>query len=527
MDEGGCQTEEVGAEAEQKAIIDWLSGQLAERTPGGDIQRVVTHAAVVLLAGDRAYKIKRAVRYPYLDFSTPARRKNALERELVLNRRSAPALYRRVFSINRGSQGELLPIESASGSPVEWVLEMARFDREQELDRLATRGALGPEIIERLAISIAGFHKICETRPDMGGAAEMGRLVQLNTDQLAALAAYLGADKIAALDRSSVQMLARNQTLLERRRAAGFVRHCHGDLHLGNIVCIDGVPTLFDCIEFDDRIACIDTLYDLAFLLMDLLHCALPTPANRLLNGYLDALPYADYTDSLDGLALLPLFLSIRAAIRAHVEARRIGGISDAAGRQTVLAYMRLAEDTLRPPPRRLTAIGGLSGSGKSTLARLLAPHLGGPLGAVILRTDVLRKRMLGAPLTERLDESAYAPSISKKVYAEMMAHARRTLEAGHPVILDGVFLREEERTTVRGLAAALDLPFHGLWLTAPYGALATRLDQRKGDASDATRGVLDRQRAHETSALNWAPIETSAGIDNALRQARALIEAA
>ena len=510
-------------EITQEAILGWLAGELA-RLSNGQVQRVDTHAAVVLLAGDHAYKVKRAVRYPYLDFSTLAARKSALDRELTLNRRSAPSLYRRVFSINREDGGALLPLESQAGSPIEWVLEMERFDRNQELDRLVERGALELDLIDKLATSIAGFHETCEPRSDMGGFEEMARLIAVNTDQLKAMATFLSAGRIQKLEQSSMATLEKHRALLEARRARGFVRHCHGDLHLGNIVCIEGMPTLFDCIEFDERLACIDTLYDLAFLLMDLIRCERGLHANRLLNGYIDAIPYADYAATLDGLALLPLFLSMRAAIRAHVSVTRVRSGAEGTAKSSALAYMKLAEEALAPTRPRLIAIGGLSGSGKSTFARKLAPHLGLPLGSAILRTDVLRKRMMKVPLTARLDETAYTPEASNAVYAEMMTHALRVLQSGHPVILDAVFARQDERTAARDLAESLAVPFSGIWLTAPYRELSRRLDLRQGDASDATRAVLDRQRTYDLGDLDWSKIETSTGIDDALPRALEVI---
>lgn len=515
----------AGAPGDQAEILEWFARQLAQQFRI-KVERVTTHAAVIFLAGDRAFKIKRAVRYPYLDFSTADRRRDVLNRELTLNRRTAPCLYRRVFSINQGADGLLQPVGSSSGSAVEWVLEMVRFDRAQELDRLALRGALDADLIDKLAIAIAKFHKTCETRPDMGGASEMERLIHLNTSQLMALAPQLGVDRIADFGRVSEHSLVCTRDLLETRRRAGFVRRCHGDLHLGNIVAIDGVPTLFDCIEFDERFACIDAYYDFAFLLMDLLHCDLRSLANRLLNGYLDALPYADHRSSLAGLALLPLFLSIRAAIRAHVEARRAAE-QDAGGHKVVSAYMQLAEETLKPREQSLVAIGGLSGSGKSTLARRLAPHMPGALGAILLRTDVLRKRMRGLALTARLADDTYTAVASRAVYDEMFAHARCALKAGQSVILDAVFAHQSERRAAGALAQALGLPFHGIWLDAPYSDLVTRLDQRKGDASDATKAVLDRQCRSETGVIDWTKIDTASGPEQILARACKLIGAA
>jgi aminoglycoside phosphotransferase family enzyme/predicted kinase len=476
----------------------------------------------VFLFGAHAYKIKRAVKYPYLDFSTLALRKAALDRELALNKRTAPAIYEGVVSVNRDENGQLLPIGSSSGVPVEWALKMTRFDTDAVLDRIAARGELDLPLIEKLATEVAAFHRVRAPRPEMGGAQEMMRLVDINARELRQMAPYAGIERLSHLAAESRTQIARLRPLIEQRRQAGFVRHCHGDLHLGNIVMIDGIPTLFDCIEFDDRLACSDILYDLAFLLMDLLGHKLPAQANRLLNSYFEAQPYTDMASTLDGLALLPVFLSCRAAIRAHVTARNQEGSAHGA----VCAYVKLSEDILAPTAPVLIAIGGLSGSGKSTLARMVAPSIGGPLGAVVLRSDVIRKKMLSVPLGDRLDEAAYDRTTNGRVYEAMINLAGHALRAGHSVLLDAVFSREDERASAENLAKALGVPFHGVWLSAPHGELVKRLQRRVGDVSDATGEVLERQRRYDLGRIDWTSVETSEGTARSAERLRACIGA-
>jgi hypothetical protein len=510
-------------DADQGQVIDWLNNPLAYGARDSDIRCITTHAAMVFLVGAHAYKIKRAVKYPYLDFSTLALRKAALDRELALNKRTAPAIYERVISVNRDENGRLLPIGSACGVPVEWALKMTRFDTEAVLDRIAARGELDLPIIEKLATTIAAFHRVRAPRPEMGDAQELMRLIDINARELSQMAPYAGTERISHLTAESRTQITRLTPLIEQRRQAGFVRHCHGDLHLGNIVVIDGVPTMFDCIEFDDRLACSDILYDLAFLLMDLLDHKLPAQANRLVNAYFEAQPYADMVPTLDGLALLPVFISCRAAIRAHVTARRDQADS---ARRAVCAYVKLSEDILAPRIPMLIAIGGLSGSGKSTLARMVAPSIGGPLGAVVLRSDVIRKKILGAPLGDRLDAAGYDQTTNRRVYVALIELARHVLRAGHSVLLDAVFSREDERESVEILAKESGVPVRGFWLSASHGELVKRLQRRVGDVSDATAEVLERQRRYDLGRINWISVETSEGTARSVERLRAYMGA-
>ncbi|MGH6918753.1 MAG: AAA family ATPase, partial [Geminicoccaceae bacterium] len=360
-----------------------------------------------------------------LDFSTLERRKRALDAELRLNRRTAPMLYHRVIPVTRDAGGDLAI--DGGGEPVEWLLEMRRFDQAALLDRIALRHALDPGTIDALAATLAAFHGEALRRPDLGGYTAMAQVIEGNAGDLASLVGpVLDDTAVRAVDAATRAALVRARELLEQRRAEGFVRHCHGDLHLGNIVLLDGVPVLFDCLEFDEALATIDTFYDLAFLLMDLLHRDLGDLAQRLLSGYLDA----TWDDA--GTALLPLFLSCRAAIRAKVSG--FAAQSEAGdARQEIAAartYLDLAQRFLAPEPPRLIAIGGVSGTGKSTLARALAPGLGARPGAVTLRSDVIRKKLFGVAPTDRLDREAYRQEVSIRVYNILLFRAADLLNA-------------------------------------------------------------------------------------------------
>ena len=246
------------------------------------------------------------------------------------------------------------------------------------------------------------------------------------------------------------------------------MRRGHGDLHLGNIALIDGAPVPFDAIEFDPLIAAGDVLYDLAFLLMDLVERRLTDAANVVLNRYLTE---TRRDENLDALAALPLFMSLRAAIRAKVTAARRDQAGDKQDEiaNAARAYFTLACELIAPPAATLVAVGGLSGTGKSVLARRLAPHVLPVPGAVWLRSDVERKALFGVGETERLPAEAYTAEAGARVYASLNAKAKRIIAAGHSAVIDAVFARPDERAA----AAAISDRFHGLFLTAD---LATRV---------------------------------------------------
>jgi uncharacterized protein len=499
----------------------FLSKGEAFGAPGAAVEQVTTHAAEIFLVGERAFKMKRAVRYSFLDFSTLARRKQALDAELRLNRRTAPMLYERVVPVTCSEGGELAI--DGEGEPVEWLLEMQRFDQAALLDRIAQRHALEPDTIDALAARLAAFHDAAERRPDLGGHAAMAEVIEGNAGDLASLAGpVLEAAQVNAVNGATRAALERARALLEQRRADGLVRHCHGDLHLGNIVLLDDKPALFDCLEFDEALATIDTFYDLAFLLMDLLHRDLSALAQRLLSGYLDA----TWDDA--GTGLLPLFLSCRAAIRAKVAgfaARSETGEAEeiAAAR----AYLDLAQRFLAPAPPRLVAIGGVSGTGKTTLARLLAPDLGAAPGAVLLRSDVIRKKLFGAAPTDRLGPEAYREEVSAKVYDTLVSRAAVLVGAGHSAIIDAVSLQARERDRIAQVATDAGVPFAGLWLTASAETLLARVQGRKGDASDATAKVLRAQLEVDPGPLAWSKVDAGGKPETVAAAARAVLASA
>jgi aminoglycoside phosphotransferase family enzyme/predicted kinase len=487
---------------------------LAERA----VETVETHISIVFLAGEHAYKLKRAVKYPYLDFSTPDLRQAACNAELTLNRRTAPELYLEVRAIGHLSDGTVG--WGGGGSPLDWVVVMRRFEQRQLLDEVTRAGGLSAPLMLDLAAQIAAFHREAEPHPDRGGAAVMAEVAETNIGILRDhQSAGFPVARIDALAARLHEELARCAALLDERRARGKVRRCHGDLHLGNICLFDGKLLLFDALEFSETIASIDVLYDFAFLLMDLMHRGQRDLANLTLNRYLDL------TGEDDGLAAMPAFLSLRAVIRGHVIATAAEHGRGSRDRASAFAearrYVEEAAAVLRPAPARLVAIGGLSGSGKSSLALRLAPELGVPPGARVLRSDVLRKRRFGLMPEERLPPEAYRTEVTALVYRELCERAVTALKAGYAAVIDAVALREDERRDFVAVAAAAGVPFTGLWLDAPAETMRARVGARRADASDASVDVLDQQLQADPGALDWDRIDASGGPDATLMNAR------
>ncbi len=486
---------------------------------GRSPERLDTHISAVFLAGDRVYKLKKSVRLPFLDFSTLEARHAACRAELELNRRTAPELYLGVVAVTRRVGGGL--DLGGDGEAVDYVVEMRRFDGDTQFDRLAARGAVDRPLLYRLVEAVAAFHQGAPVRYDCGGAAGLAGVVAGNAASMAPqVPAVFAADRVARLEALSREALARLAPLLDSRRERGLVRRCHGDLHLGNICLWEGRPTLFDAIEFSESIACVDVFYDFAFLLMDLDVRASRPLASMAMNHALDL------TGDYQAMAALPLFLSLRAGIRALVAATTAAGLAGAA-RETKAAeagaYLEAALAYLAPPPPRLVAVGGLSGSGKSRLGRELAPLLGVP-GAAVVRSDALRKRLMGVDPGQRLGPEGYTAEVTERTYRALLDTCAEVLRAGHAVVADAVFARPDQRAAIEQVAAAAGVPFVGLWLEVPPTVAAERIRGRVANVSDATVAVLERQLDYDLGDITWARVDTSGAKDQALAAGRAVV---
>ncbi|QPF93824.1 AAA family ATPase [Bradyrhizobium commune] len=488
----------------------------ATLTARGGVKRIDTHAASVFLDGTRALKIKRAVRFPFLDYSTLEQRKAACEEEIRINRPLAPQIYHRVVAITEEPDGSVKV--AGSGRPIEYAVDMLRFDESRTLDHLAKAGPLDPNLASATADAIAASHAAAPDADGEGWVSSIPALIDGNSNGLRN-GGYISAAEIEQLAEASHEAFLRVRSLLEQRGRRGFVRRCHGDLHLANIVSIEQQPILFDAIEFDARMSTVDVLYDLAFTLMDLLHHDQTVAANIVLNQYLTTTPH----ENLDALGALPLFMSIRAAIRAQVTLARLNSphSSDSGILNDAQRYFGLARALIHPPAPRLIAVGGLSGTGKTVLARALAPDIAPHPGAVVLRSDVVRKQMFGVKDTDRLPRSAYTPELAAHVYETLARHARRVLAQGHSVVVDGVFARDAERDAFATLGRACDIPMTGFFLVADLATRQARIGSRQGDASDATQEVAALQEHYNIGHVGWATIDASGTQEQTLQRCR------
>ena len=506
--------------AEERAIASLMSDPATYGAGISDVEIIETHIARVFLAGDEAYKIKKRVCLPFLDFTTLEERRRACAREIEINQPHAPDLYLGLATITRDADGRLQL--NGAGEIVDWAVHMHRFDQEALLARYSERGPLSDDLCKSLATMAASYHRGCAISLGLDGAQVIAPIVDQLTEALGSTSDWSARAQIF-LDRLPLSFAHAMPRLTERGKS-GAIRRCHGDLHLGNIVLMDGEPIPFDALEFSERLATIDVLYDLAFLLMDLEFRGDRHGANVVLNAYVSAAPI---DNEIEGLACLPLFLACRAGIRAIVEVERMAQLTGQAQeeqRENAENHIGLAGKFLAPLPPVLIAVGGLSGTGKSTLAALLAPLIGASPGALHLRSDVERKRLFGVPETQRLDRGHYRIGTAQRVYSILENKTYRTLRSGHAAIVDAVFAMPEERAVFEALARATGCTFVGLWLTAPEDMLIDRVESRERDASDADRRVVKEQLRYDLGDIRWAMVDASGSHEECLENAKAAL---
>jgi len=481
--------------ARWRRMLDALVGTLAR--DGGPVTVIETHISAVLLAGERAYKLKKPVDLGFLDFTTLRRRRYFCREELRLNRRLAPDLYLSVPPITGSVSAPRL---GGSGRAIDYAVQMRRFPKEAQFDRLLAGGHLEGVHIDALAGCMAAFHQRLPPARADSPYGRPGDVLQAARDNFTALRSGASRRRLARLDRLAAWTEAeyrRRRALLARRRNDGRVRECHGDLHLGNIVWLDGQPVPFDSIEFDATLRWQDVQGELAFLTMDLTRRGRPDLARRARDRYLQA------TGDYGGVPLTDYFEVYRALVRAKVARLRAAGAQAPGARFQALrecvGCLRLAE-TLTGPRRPWLAIThGLAGSGKTHYADWLVERL----PVIRLRSDVERKRLLGLAAAARtgsgIDQGAYRATVTAATYRHLALLARRMLTAGWPVLVDASFLAAGERQRFARLAASLGVPFRILACSAAPEVLRARVERRAARASDASEAdlaVLDAQRA-------------------------------
>ncbi len=496
-------------------LIAALLERLAADPRGASPRLIETHISWVLLAGERAYKIKKPLDLGFLDFSTLEKRRFFCEEELRLNRRLAPDYYLAVEPITGTPAG---PEIGGSGEAIEYTVVMRRFPDDSLLDDGHPRAAW----LDAFAVLMADFHqRVARAAPDShyGRPDVVRRPMQENFRQLfSSPVAADSADLLEGPREWTDTEFERLRATIIQRRDAGFVRECHGDLHLGNMAWVDGKPLVFDCIEFNADLRWIDIISEIAFLVMDLHARRQPAFAARFLNAWLEAI--GDYA----GVALLRFYLVYRALVRAKVEAIRAAqSDTDAAGKAdahaAALRYIHLARAFRQPGKARLILTRGLSASGKTTLSRSLLERL----GAIRIRSDVERKRLFGLRAEDSgataIGEGIYSARASRLAYARLLELAGGLLRAGYPVIVDAAFLDAGQRAPFRELAGAVGAPWVILDFDASADTLRRRIQQRRGDASDADLKVLEHQLAtraplHDNEMAHVLRIDTEQPFD-------------
>lgn len=468
-----------------------------------DARLIETHISWVLLSGAYAYKIKKPVNLGFLDFSTLERRKHFCEEELRLNRRFAADLYVAVVAITgRPSQPSL----DSAGEPIDYAVKMRRFDPDQSFDSLLAHQALAPSMLDQLARTLAQLHERSEPAAPNSAfgtpASVIGR-VDESLGLMRSLAAELAETSAMASDLAGLGSWLTEQTgwvevQTQARKARGFVRECHGDLHLANIVLVDGVATPFDCLEFDADLRCIDVISDVAFVMMDLIARQRPDLAYRFLNAYLEQ--SGDY----EGLVMLRYYIIYRALVRGKVallRARQVALDEVESARQIQLARLHVAlalaqSQTGKPS---LTICFGLSGSGKTAVSQCLLELL----PAIRLRSDVERKRLAGLPALAAsgspVGAGLYETSANERTYRRLAELSAQVLDAGFSVIVDASFLKRAQRTEFGQLAKRKSVPFTILEVEADEPSLRRRIALRlaaNSDASEANLAVLANQLA-------------------------------
>ncbi len=460
-----------------------------------------THISKIFIMGDDVYKLKRAVKLPFLDYSTLDYRNRAARREVDLNRRTAPDLYRGVVTVTQTEDHDFHL--GGDGKVVEWLVHMHRFDHKMQGNHLAAQNTFTRRHANALADAIASFHQTLSPRTDKGGHQFMRKAIADVVATCAKLPDPNMAQRAQNLGTRLLNLCDQKASRLDQRRDQGMVRLCHGDMHLSNIVVIDGIVIPFDCIEFNDDIAVIDILYDLAFPVMDLMRYGHNDLANLVMNRYLAA------TRDYDGLDLWPLFIGARALVRTMADG--MAKDSDAAAR-----YLDSLEKALQPQSPRVIAVGGLSGSGKSSVAQAIAADR----GAVLLRSDEIRKRIYGVQPETKLPPEAYSSDITKTVFARFYDDAKVILDRGMSVVLDATHMNIAHRHASEAVACEARVPFTGLWLDAPPHILEQRVGDRKNDASDATIDVLRNQYRADLGPMSWEKINAAQDLKSVIGDA-------
>ena len=459
---------------------------------------IETHISWVILTGEYAYKIKKPVNLGFVDFSTLEKRHHYCLEELRLNRRLAASLYLDVVAITGTSEHPDIKEEPDNKSTViEYAVKMRQFQQQAQLDRMLLADKLLPEHIDAFAQRIAEFHQQIDIADSSAKYADIEQVCRPVKDNFEQIQYYINNEKyqsiLAELEQWADSEYKRLEVVFQQRKQNGYVRECHGDMHLRNLAWVDNEPLLFDCLEFNPELRWIDVINDIAFLVMDLQDRQQPQLAQRFLNKYLE------HTGDYAGITVLPYYLFYRALVRAKVDAIRAAqsGISTdekVEAEKDMAAYLELAQCYTRGTQPKLIITRGMSASGKTTIGGMLLEKL----PAIRIRSDVERKRLFGLKAEQSAQsasgEGIYSAEASKRTYKKLAEVASNIIEAGFSVIVDATFINLEPRTQFQALAKDKNVPLIILEFTASPETLRQRIINRHGDASDADINVLEHQ---------------------------------
>lgn len=465
------------------------------------IKLIQTHISYLFLTGDFAYKIKKPVNFNFLDFSTLERRQHFCQEELRLNRRLSPQLYLAVLPItaSKDSAQYQLALETDSVGVAEYTVQMRQFPQDNLLSHLFECGKLTASDMQALGKQVASFHSSAQTGEEIQRFGDVAAVRQVAEDNYAISRSYIGRTQTQTqFDQTHTfteQFFAEHHDWFHQRQLEGKIRECHGDLHLNNVCFYQDQIQIFDCIEFNQELRNIDTIYDAAFMVMDLEFKGRSDLANIFLNTYLEQ------TGDYWGAALLPLYLSMRAYVRAKVNSLVLddSGIPSAEKQQAqeqAAAYYQFAWAYTQPRQGQLVLMSGLSGSGKTTVARQVAPAI----EAIHIRSDAVRKHLVGLPLDQRgnvtggPESGIYTPEITHQTYERLLELGIFLAQQGRSVVLDAKYDRQEFRQAAIAQAQAQHVPLKIFYCTAPLEALRDRLQTRTGDIADATADLLTAQ---------------------------------
>ena len=465
--------------------------------PVSHIKLIETHISWVILTGQFAYKIKKPVNFGFLDFSTLEKRRHYCDQELQLNRRLAPEIYLKVVAIS-GSKDK--PSLKSSGKVIEYAVKMKQFPQAAQLDNMLASGRLNTDHIDAIAHMVAEFHQntdVADDTMEYGRSNMIYHPVEENFTQIKAhLDTVVYAEKLVKLEQWCNAEFLRLKPYFEQRKQDGFVRECHGDMHLRNLLWLDDHAIAFDCIEFNSKLRWIDVISEVAFLVMDLHERKQLRLANHFLNTYLEL------TGDYEGLSALPFYLCYRALVRAKVNALRLEQKDlSAEEKKTTISefesYLDLAITYSQHRQSKVIIMRGLSASGKSTVSQRLLDSI----GAIRIRSDVERKRLYGRGPTDsaadNIESGIYSSDASTYTYKKLIELTSFIIKAGYSVIVDAAFLKHEQREAFQIVSENLGAHFTILDITAPAEVLRHRIRQRKDDASDADLTVLEHQLTH------------------------------